>query len=130
MKRAIGFAAFLLFFAIPAHAQPGSSSSAHATQGGGGGGGTGGFGGGGGTSRPPAYPRAHFKMIEVSGSDSSFIPSGYLPFDRAVAEGQAILDAEKKTPAEAAAATSIVPKPHAKVAAVQDANGDPIVIKQ
>ena len=128
MKRAIGVAAFILFFAIPAHAQAGSSSSAHATEGGGGGGG--GFGGGGGTGALPTYPRAHFKMNAVSGSDSSFVPSGYLPFDRAVAEGQAILDAEKKTPAEAAAATSIVPKPHAKVAVVQDANGDPIVIKQ
>lgn len=127
MKRAIGVAAFILFFAIPAHAQAGSSSSAHATQGGGGGGG--GFSGGG-TGRLPAQPRAHFKMSAVSGSDRSFIPSGYLPFDRAVAEGQAIIDAEKKTPAEAAAATSIVPKPRAKVAVVQDANGDPIVIKQ
>jgi hypothetical protein len=128
MKRAIGVAAFILFFAIPAHAQKdgspaGGSSSAQATSGGGG------FGGGG-ASRPTAYPRAHFKMSEVSGSDASFIPSGYLPFDRAVAEGQAILDAEKRTPAEAAAATSIVPKPHAKVSVVQDANGDPIVIKQ
>jgi len=47
-----------------------------------------------------------------------------------VAEGQAILDAEKKTPAEAAAASIAVPRPHAKVAVVQGANGDPIVIKQ
>jgi hypothetical protein len=69
-------------------------------------------------------------MSAVSGSDGSFVPSGYLPFDRAVAQGQAILDAEKKTPAEAAAAASIVPKPRAKVVVVQDANGDPIVIKQ
>jgi hypothetical protein len=69
-------------------------------------------------------------MKAVSGSDATFIPSGYLPFERAVAEGQAILDAQKKTPAEAAAASSIVPKPHAKVAVVQGANGDPIVIKQ
>ena len=129
MKRAIGVAAFILFFAVPAHAQASSSSSARPTQSGGGGGG-GGFGGGGGTGPLPAHPPAHFKMSAVTGSDASFIPSGYLPFDRAVAEGQAILDAEKKTLAEAAAATSIVPKPHAKVAVVQDANGDPIVIKQ
>ncbi len=130
MKRAIGIAAFLLFFAIPAHAQAGSSASALPNQGGGGGGG-GGYGGGGSSSGPlPTYPRAQFKMSAVSGSDSSFIPSGYLPFDRAVAQGQAILDAEKKTPAEAAAAASIVPKPHAKISVVQDANGDPIVIKQ
>lgn len=129
MKRAIGVAAFILFFAIPAHAQAGSSGSARPTQNGGGGGG-GGFGGGGGTGPLPVRPPAHFKMSAVTGSDASFIPSGYLPFDRAVAEGQAILDAEKRTPAEAAAATSIVPKPHAKVAVVQDANGDPIVIKQ
>ena len=129
MKRAIGVAAFILFFAIQAHAQAGSSSTARPTQNGGGGGG-GGFGGGGGTGPLPTRPPAHFKMSAVTGSEASFIPSGYLPFDRAVAEGQAILDAEKRTPAEAAAATSIVPKPHAKVAVVQDANGDPIVIKQ
>lgn len=133
MKRAIGVAAFILF-AIPAHAQKGaspaggSSSAQQAASAGGGGGG--GFGGGGGTGRLADTPRAQFRMSTVSGSDGSFIPSGYLPFDRAVAEGQAMLDAEKKTPAEAAAATSIVPKPHAKVAVVQDANGDPIVIKQ
>src|SRR5690242_3817139 len=132
MKRTIGVAAFILFFAIPAHAQRSASpacgsSSAQATSGGGGGGG---FEGGTGAGRLSTRPRAHFNMREVHGSDGSFIPSGYLPFDRAVAEGQAILDAEKKTPAEAAAATSIVPKAHAKVAVVQDANGDPIVIKQ
>lgn len=129
MKRAIGVAAFLLFFAIPAHAQAGSSSSARPAQSGGGGGG-GGMGGGGSTGPLPTYPRAHFKMSEVSGSNGSFVPSGYLPFDRAVAQGQAILDAEKRTPAEAASAASIVPKPHAKVTIVQAANGDPIVIKQ
>jgi hypothetical protein len=127
MKRAIGIAAFILFFAIPAHAQAGSSASARVNQGGGGGGFS---GGGAGTGALPNHPRAQFKMSAVSGSDSSFIPSGYLPFDSAVAEGQAILDAEKKTPAEAAAAESIVPKPHAKVVVVQAANGDPIVIKQ
>ena len=135
MKKAIGIAAFILFFALPAHAQRGgASSSAQVSNGGGGGGGGfggGGLGSGGGTgSRLPAHPPAQFKMSAVSGSDSSFIPSGYLPFESAVAEGQAILDAEKKTPAEAAAASSIVPKPHAKVAVVQGANGDPIVIKQ
>lgn len=113
MKRAIGIAAFLLFFAIPAHAQAG-----------------GGLGGGNLSSQLPPRPVTHFKMSAVGGSDASFIPSGYLPFDSAVAEGQAVLDAEKKTPAEAAAAASIVPKPRAKVVFVQDANGDPIVIKQ
>src|SRR5579862_9335055 len=127
MKKAIGIAAFVLFFAIPAHAQRGgASSSAQVSNSGGGGGGFGGgFSGGGGTgSVLPDHPPAHFKMNAVSGSDASFIPSGYLPFESAVAEGQAILDAEKKTPAEAAAASSIVPKPHAKVTVVQAANGD------
>ncbi len=134
MKKAIGIVAFIMFFAIPAHAQRGgaSPSAAPSTGGGGGAGGLGGGGLGGGSSTNllPAHPPAQFKMIAVSGSDATFIPSGYLPFDSAVAEGQAILDAEKKTPAEAAAASSIVPKPHAKVAVVQGANGDPIVIQQ
>ncbi len=98
--------------------------------GGGGGIGGGGFSGGSSGNLLPAHPPAHFKMSALSGSDTTFIPSGYLSFERAVAEGQAILDAEKRTPAEAAAATSIVPKPHAKLAVVQGANGDPIVIKQ
>ncbi|HEY6905142.1 MAG TPA: hypothetical protein VI216_12610 [Candidatus Acidoferrales bacterium] len=128
MKRAIGVAAFILFSAIPAHAQAGSSASAHATANAGGGGG-GGFTGGSMGSIHASRP-AQFKMTEVHGSQTSFVPSGYLPFDAAVAEGQAILDARKLTPAEAAAAASIVPKPHAKVAVVQAANGDPIVIQQ
>ncbi|HXU20445.1 MAG TPA: hypothetical protein VN788_07680 [Verrucomicrobiae bacterium] len=128
MKRMIGIAAFIMFFAIPAHAQRGGASSSAAPRMGGGGG-IGGSGGGMGNLLP-AHPPTHFKMSAVSGSDASFIPSGYLPFESAVAEGQAILDAEKKTPAEAAAASSIVPKPHAKVAVVQSADGDPIVIQQ
>lgn len=131
MKKAIGIAAFILFFAIPAHAQRGGGNPSAQPASNGGGGGGGGFGGGGTAgSMLPASAPAHFRMSAVSGSDSSFIPSGYLPFESAVAEGQAILDAEKKTPAEAAAASSIVPKPHAKVTVVQGANGDPIVIKQ
>lgn len=135
MKKAIGIAAFILFFAIPAHAQRGGGnpSAQPASNGGGGGGGGfggGGFGGGTAGSMLPASAPAHFKMSAVSGSDASFIPSGYLPFESAVAEGQALLDAEKKTPAEAAAASSILPKPHAKVTVVQAANGDPIVIRQ
>jgi hypothetical protein len=130
MKQAVAVAAFILFFfAIPAHAQrraggAAGSSSAQLTGGGGGG-----FSGGS-TAMLPDYPSAHFNMREFSGSEGSFIPSGYVPFDRAVAQGQAILDAEEKTPAEAAAATSIAAKPRAKVAVVQDVNGDPIVIKQ
>ncbi len=131
MKRAIGVVAFVLFFALPAHAQRGGASpSAQPTSSGGGGGGGYGGGGGGTGSLLPNYAPAHFKMNEVAGSDGSFIPSAFLPFDRAVAEGQAILDAQKKTPAEAAAASSIVQKPHAKVSVVQGANGDPIVIRQ
>jgi hypothetical protein len=129
MKRAIGVAAFILFFALPAHAQRGGAGSAAGPRFAGGGGGGGGFSGGSMGSIHASRP-TQFKMTEVHGSKTSFVPSGYLPFDVAVAEGQAILDAQKRSPAEAAAASSIVPKPHAKVAVVQDANGDPIVIQQ
>ncbi len=129
MKRAIGVAAFILFFAIPAHAQRGAAAggSSTALQFSGGGGG-GGFGGGSG-ARPHSYPPAHFKMSDVSGSQASFIPSAFLPFDRAVAVGQAMLDAQKKSALVAAAAEDAA-KPRAKVAVVQDANGNPIIINQ
>jgi hypothetical protein len=135
MKRAIGIAAFILFFAVPAHAQGkgasvamGSSSTGASYNGGSGGGG--GYSGGGGTVSHHNYPRAQFAVGAVSGSQEDFVPSSYLPFDRAVAEGQAALDAAAKSPAQTAEATSNAPRPHAKVTFVQDANGDPILVRQ
>ena len=130
MKRAIGVAAFILFFAIPAHAQRGAAAggSSTALQFSGGGGG-GGFGGDSGARPLPSYPPAHFKISDVSGSQASFIPSAFLPFHRAVAVGQAMLDAQKKSAVVAAAADDAA-KPRAKVAVVQDANGNPIIVNQ
>ena len=128
MKRAIAVAAFILFFAIPAHAQRGAAAGGSSTSmqftGGGGG-----FGGDSGARPLPSYPPAHFKMSDVSGSQATFIPSAFLPFDRAVAVGQAMLDAQKKSAVVAAAAEDAV-KPRAKVVVVQDANGNPIIVKQ
>jgi len=127
MRRAIAIAAFILFFAIPAHAQKGAAAGGSSTsmQFSGGGG----FGGDSGARPLPSYPPAHFKMSNVSGSQASFIPSAFLPFDRAVAVGQAMLDAQKKSAVVAAAAEDAV-KPRAKVVVVQDANGNPIIVKQ
>jgi hypothetical protein len=47
----------------------------------------------------PASPQA----LEISGNDATFVPSQFVPFDRAVAEGNAILQQQAKTVVEAAA---------------------------
>jgi hypothetical protein len=138
MKRILGVAVFVLLLSAPAHGQargsspaPAVSSSTAATSGGGGGG----IGGGAlsGASNTPSfhhYPAAKFDLKDVSGTEADFTPSAFLPYDRAIAAGQAALNAQKKTLVEAAAEGSRTPPSRAKVALVQDANGDPIIVSR
>jgi hypothetical protein len=135
MKKLLGVAAFVLLFSIPAHAQAKGSASAgmSATNSGanagvsGGGTGGGGIGGGNGSGRLPAYPRASFDVVAVSGGDPSFAPSTFLSFDQAVAEGKAMAAANEKSLGQIAAEISTVPKAKAKLAFVQDANGNAVL---
>jgi hypothetical protein len=136
MKKLLGVAAFVLLFSIPAHAQAkgGASAGMSATNSGANagvsGGGTssgGGIGGGNGSGRLPTYPRASFDVVAVSGGDPSFAPSTFLSFDQAVAEGKAMAAANEKSLGQIATENSAVAKAKAKLAFVQDANGDVVL---
>jgi len=105
-----------------------STSTAPTNQGAGGGGGGGGYGG---ASSGPSfhnYPPARLEMKDISGTEADFTPSAFLPFDKAVAKGQAVLDAQKKTLVEAAAASSHASQNKAKVVFEQDADGNAIAV--
>lgn len=87
MKIALGVAALALLAAMPAGAQ---------TM-------------GGGTISPPHFsqnlpwtPPATFQAVEVSGAESTYIPSTFVTFDSAVAVGRVQLKELGKTVAEAA----------------------------
>ena len=95
MMKVLSFAALILLFALPAHAQSHatqvSSAPAAATVGGGGGAG-GGYGSS--FSFPITSSSAapvHYQYSFASGSDSSFVPSTFVPFADAVKMGQAAL---------------------------------------
>lgn len=127
MKIFFGVSAFVLLCSIPAHAQvrgAGQSATPTSSFNGGGGGTGGGSIGGANVARIPSYPRATFDMSEVSGGDPSFAPSTFLSFDRAVAEGKAILAEDQKSLGQIAAENSTKPKATAKFTFVQDANGN------
>jgi hypothetical protein len=99
--------------------------------GGGGGGGSEGSTGGmtGPTSFhvPPAIPPANLRSTAVSGSDATFVPSTFLPYKQAIAAGEAVLDAEHKTVAEAAAENSRTLRPRAKATIIENAAGNPVI---
>jgi len=115
--KAIAFAAFVLFFALPSLAQTthvplGGGSASSAVSSSGGGGGSGGYGGGvaegfatstihtlyGSALYKPRYEYAH-------GSTSDFAPSRFLAYDEAVKLGQSIIDAKPRSIVEVAAET-------------------------
>jgi hypothetical protein len=75
----------------------------------------------------PGRPPATFGSAAISGSDADFVPSTFVPFEKAVAAGQAMLDAEHTSLAEAARANSATPKMKARVALVENAVGDPVM---
>ncbi len=139
MKRFLGVAAFVLLFSISAQAQvkaSAGSSGSSATNFNGGGGGTGGSGIGGSSmggtngARLPSYPRATFDVTAVSGGDPSFAPSTFLSFDQAVAEGKAMIAANRKSLGQIAMENSTAPKAKAKFSFVQDANGNVVPAAQ
>ena len=95
MKPIFALMALVLVFSMPAHAQAasGSAGSPHSS----GGGSFGGGGVSGASGAKPAYtPTAQFQMSAVSGSNSEFVPSAYLPFDKAVALGKLLCRPTKR----------------------------------
>jgi hypothetical protein len=133
MKRFLGLAILILGLALSAGAQSNgrafSGGSAPTSGGYGGGGGSIGGGGLSGVSFTtlPSRPPATFGSAAISGSDADFVPSTFLPFEKAVAAGQAMLDAEHASVADTARANSATPRMKARVALVEDAVGDPVM---
>ncbi len=130
MKKFLGISAIVFLCAIPAHAQGkftgGSAGSLNNT-------GPLSFGGGGmggsvssNTSHLPDYPRARFSTAAVTG-DSSFLPSSFMTFEQAVAEGIAE-SAPGKSIAQAAADNQAATKAKARVEFVQDHSGNVIPV--
>jgi hypothetical protein len=130
MKRLLGLAVLTVGLAVPAHAQAPRAMAvgmtpSPTTSGGGGGG----FGGGSscGGGKLTSYPVARFNVTSVSGSQQDYIPSTFVSYDEAVAAGRAILNAPPKSLDEVARETSTNRRETAKLALVQDANGNAII---
>jgi hypothetical protein len=136
MKRFLGLAILILGLSIPAHAQRAAAgmtggAAGGALSNGGGGGGYGGSGGGIGGSTSlqtlPSIPPARLPSTAVSGSDATFEPSTFLPYNQAIAAGEAMLDAQHESVAEAAAKNSLVHRLPAKATIIENATGNPVI---
>jgi hypothetical protein len=94
MMKVLSFAALILLFALPAHAQNHatqvSSAPAAATVGGGGGAG-GGYGSSFSFTTSSSAAPVHYQYSFARGSDSSFVPSTFVSFADAVKMGEAAL---------------------------------------
>lgn len=134
MKFIIGAALLILLFSLPANAQgyfgnygyvgggPSLNSSASMNN-------YTGFSGVG-NHILASSPVTTFHMTVVDGAGNEFIPSTFVPFEQAVAQGRATLTAKPKTLAEVAAEYRAVKKPKAEVAFVQDNSGRAVAQKQ
>lgn len=139
MKRFIilGIAAIGLTLALPAYAQMPHSGGGMATPvgpGSGGGGGYSGGGGGGSADTPvdklPAYARSCFCVASVSGTKMDYVPSTFVSYDKAVADGKTINSTPAPTVAEAARAQreAAANAEKSKFTVVQNDYGYPIVV--
>ncbi|HEX4002444.1 MAG TPA: hypothetical protein VHX36_07325 [Candidatus Acidoferrales bacterium] len=136
MKRFLGLAVLIFGLSVPAHAQARAGGGMAGMSGSGAAGGTatssgGGIGGGSqgvtNFNTLPVFPPAKLPSSAVSGSDRTFEPSTFLPYDEAIAAGQQVLDAEHKSLVEAAAESSRQPRLKAKAEIIENAAGDPVI---
>ncbi|HXJ16853.1 MAG TPA: hypothetical protein VNM68_06610 [Candidatus Polarisedimenticolia bacterium] len=116
MKRILGVAVLILWFAVPAHAQYfgtslGGGSLGHVS-----------------FHTLPSVPPAQFEVRAVSGG-ADFVPSSYVPYEQALAEGRAALAARTKTLAEITRENSVVPRVKARLILVQDDHGRAILAR-
>jgi hypothetical protein len=128
-----GAAVLVLVFAVSAQAQTAHNSAlAHFTatpanysnQGAGGGGGA----SSGGSRALPHFPPAHLAVRTVSGSNADYIPSTFVSYKAAVAEGQAVL-AARPEPLGTSALAGSKPAPRtAKIHIVQGQDGLPEIL--
>ncbi len=95
-----------------------------------GGGGGGGFSGGGsiGAAGITKFPRTQFGVAAVSGSLQDYIPSTFVAYDEALAEGRDLLANSPKTVVEAAHNQAPSSAQKARIALIQDVNGNPIIV--
>lgn len=117
MKRILGIAVVILWFAVPAQAQIFGNS----------------ISGGGSISHVifpvhPSTPPAHFDVRAVSGS-ADFVPSSFATYEQALAQGRAALAAQAKTLAQIAKENSSAPKPKARLVLVQDDRGRAVLAR-
>jgi hypothetical protein len=126
MIKVMGAAVLVLAFA--AAAQAGGRTSPHFTawpttytQSGGAGIGGGGTGGSGAILH---IPPARFATVEVSGSASDYIPSTFVSYNSAVAEGKASLSARPEPLGTSAQENSDSPARKARIQIVQKQNGE------
>jgi len=97
---------------------------------GGSGGSAGGAGSGGASFSPlPSYPRTNFAATAISGTETDFVPSTFLPYESAVAAGQAALTAQHASVVQAASANSSAPKAKAKLTLIEDATGKAVIAR-
>jgi hypothetical protein len=135
IKRILGFAALAAGLAMPAYGQASRGAAmANATNAsgfiGGGGGFGSGLGGGFGSAGISVShaPVAHFSIANVSGSRSEYLPSTFVPYEQAVANGRTILAASPAPLGDVAREAAAAPRQKAKFALVQDDYGNAIII--
>lgn len=128
MRYLVGFAVLVLSFAMPSYAQ------GHPAGGGGtgfptysGGAGVGGTGIGGGAATLPHYSRARFQVTATSGTETDYIPSTFVTYNRALTKGNDSLASVPETVGQAAQVNRETPKVKAKFALVQDNHGNAVI---
>jgi len=137
MKCLVGLAILAAVVAAPTHAQTAHSVGASAQTGatnaggagfGGGGFGGGGFGGGSFGSRLASVPPARFDMVIASGSQQSYVPSTFLPYDKAITAGRDVLDVAPTTVAEASQRQASAHTEKARYLLTQDEHGRAVIV--
>jgi hypothetical protein len=73
-----------------------------------------------------SLPDASTQVLTYSGSNSEFVPSLFMSYDKALAKGVADLAAKPKTLAEVAQEYRKEQRAKAQTSFVQDANGKPV----
>ena len=124
----IGLAALVSFSSLTVHAQHMGGAPGPSTGGGGGGGGA--LMGPTGFAVLPNTAPYHPAMGYTSGSESDFIPSTWARFDQAIAQGQAELNAPRKSMVQIAEESRKTQKIKARFAIVEDQDGQAVIEKQ
>lgn len=125
----------LLGFAISAQAQGGRAAGGEApsqlSRSGGGGAGFGGGGAGASNFHTLEHiPRARFTVATLSGDASDFVPSTFVPYKIAVAEGRSVLSAAPESLGQFARNYDAAPRTKAKLELVQDHHGYPEILRR